>query len=191
MRHRGEHVGFHPFAVREYPLLVAARAEVPHLAGEGEDEAMPALIAVEPRKRVPWIAAGEETPDNAFLDTAAKAASCPQLRRMPGSAPAQRGQPLPGIYVCRCNAADWDQSRYDGSFASTRRCIAASPGGKSSPGIEDPRRVRRRTREARSGRARGRVRPPAAGPRAPGSRSGRRWCAGNPSRRGRCPSRTR
>ena len=32
VRHRGEHVCVHPFAVGEHSLLVAARAEVPRLA---------------------------------------------------------------------------------------------------------------------------------------------------------------
>jgi len=77
MRHRGEDVGLHPFAVGEHPLLVAARAEVPRLARKGEDEAMPALIAVDPRKPTPWIAALEKPSDDAFLDTAAEAVTCP------------------------------------------------------------------------------------------------------------------
>lgn len=90
MRHRREYVGFHPFAIRQHSLLVAARAEVARLAREGEDEAMPAMVAVDPGEAVLRISAGDESPDDVFFDTAAKAAARSQFRRMPGSALAER-----------------------------------------------------------------------------------------------------
>ena len=77
VRHRGKHVGFHPFAVREHPLLVAARTEITRLAREGEDEAVPAPFAVDPGEAVLRIAAGEESPDDVLLYAAAEAAARP------------------------------------------------------------------------------------------------------------------
>jgi len=71
--HRGKHVGLYPFAVSEHPFLVAAGAEVARLAREGEDEAMPALVAIDPGETVLRIAAGEEPPDDVLLHAAAKA----------------------------------------------------------------------------------------------------------------------
>ena len=57
VRHRREHVLLDPLAVRQHALLVAARAEVPGLARVGEQELVPAGVAVDARKplvRVSW-----------------------------------------------------------------------------------------------------------------------------------------
>jgi hypothetical protein len=53
---------------------VAARAEVPRLAGKGEDAGVPALVAVDPGEAMLRIAALEEPPDDVVLDAAPETA---------------------------------------------------------------------------------------------------------------------
>ena len=56
MRYRREHACFHPITVRQHPLLMAARAEVPRLARKGEAAGVPALAAVNPGEAVLRVA---------------------------------------------------------------------------------------------------------------------------------------
>ncbi len=58
MRYRGEDVSLEPLTVSEHPFLMTARAEVPGLAGVGQQVVPAALVAVEAGKAMMQIATG-------------------------------------------------------------------------------------------------------------------------------------
>jgi len=68
-----------PFAVQEHALLVAARAEIPRLAGVREQPVVPAGVAVDARKAVMRVAALDEAFDDLCLNLAAQPARVPQF----------------------------------------------------------------------------------------------------------------
>src|SRR5438128_2592361 len=131
MRYRRKHVGFHPFAVRQHSLLVAARTEIPRLAREGQDGAMPAMGAVDPSEPVPRIAACEKPFDDTFLDMTSEPAARLQLGRMPGGTLIQRRR----AQIARpVDPAAWRNG------VSTAHPASNAPGGAaraSRAGLED------------------------------------------------------
>ena len=81
-----------PLAVEQYPLLVAARAEVALLAGPGEQPVVPAGVAVDPRESVMPVAALEKSLERARLHRAAQPSRLPQLRPVALGALPQRAR---------------------------------------------------------------------------------------------------
>jgi len=63
MRDRGQHILGDPVAKLQDALLVAGGAEVPALAGEGQEVFVAARITADPREAFGEVTAGEE-----FLD---------------------------------------------------------------------------------------------------------------------------
>jgi len=82
VRHRRKHVLLDPFAVEEHALLVAARAEVARLTGEGEQIIVPAGIAVDACEAVVRITALQEALDRALLHRALKPTRLAKLLAM-------------------------------------------------------------------------------------------------------------
>jgi hypothetical protein len=63
---------------------VAARAEIPRLAGKGEDAAVPALTAAQPGEAVMRVAASEEPFDDVFGTAAGGTAGKDSCAAAPG-----------------------------------------------------------------------------------------------------------
>ena len=73
--HGLEEMFFDPLAVEEYPLLVATRAEVACLTGEGEEIIVAAGVAPDAREPVVRIAALDEALDHLPFDRAPRLSS--------------------------------------------------------------------------------------------------------------------
>ena len=110
VRHRRENRFLDPLAVQEHALLMAARAEVPRLAGECEQIAVPAGVAIDAGKAVMRVTALDEPLDRAFFHHALKLARFAQFlcvarralpqRTRPRVAGAVYGAPLPCVQLC-------------------------------------------------------------------------------------------
>lgn len=68
-----QHAQLDPLAVGEHALLVAARAEIARLAGEGEQQVVAAAAAADAREAAVQVAALEEALEHVFLDGAVHA----------------------------------------------------------------------------------------------------------------------
>jgi hypothetical protein len=79
VRNGPQHAALDPLAVGEDALLMAARAEVARLAGEGEQQIVTAAAAADARKAAVQVAALEKALEHVLLDSAAHAPRGAQL----------------------------------------------------------------------------------------------------------------
>jgi hypothetical protein len=136
VRNGPQHATLDPFAVGEDALLMAARAEVARLAGEGEQQIVTAAAAADARKAAVQVAALEKALEHVLLDGAAHATRGAQLRQVATDALPQR--------TCARSARAIDRRAIGLHTATNARAVAADE-YKRWP---DDMAVRRSTRPA-------------------------------------------
>jgi hypothetical protein len=134
---RLEEVFLDPLAVGEDALLVAARTEVPSLAGIGEEQIAAAFAAADSRETVMQIPAFEEALEHLLLDRSADAAGRAQLAQMPRDALPQRAAPRIARAINRRGSRLHEQANAP-VFAANDRAIRPNDlaiGRSTPPGL--------------------------------------------------------